>query len=86
MNESGKEENKERKSLELDSMKDEATVNKRSIKSIITWILIIGVGLMIIAYAAGFLIMGSPAESRRMGAIQEADSAIITNSDTTIGK
>ena len=86
MDNAEKEENKERKALEKVSMKAEADVNKRPVKSIIMWILIVGVGLMIIAYAMGFLTMGSPSENRRMGAVQEADSAIVTESDTTIGE
>ena len=86
MDESQREENKERKALEKTSMRDEAIANKTSMKTIITWILAIGIGAMVIAYVAGFLTMGSPAEGRRMGAIQESDSAMTTASDTTIGK
>ena len=86
MDESQREENRERKALEKTSMRDEATANKTSMKTIITWILAVGIGAMVIAYVAGFLTMGSPAEGRRMGAIQESDSAITTESDTTIGK
>ena len=71
---------------ERDSIKDQRKIQKISIRSILLWVLGIGILLMIGAYLNGYLTMGGPEGQQRMGAVNKQDTLTNTASDTIIGQ
>lgn len=75
----------ERRELEKESVSDDKKSQKISAQTIFLFIIIIGIGLMIFAYASGYFTAGGPQGDRRMGPVNAQDSAMVNKSDTIIG-
>lgn len=69
--------------IERNSVRDSAESRKYSASKITLTVLLVGIGLMVAAYFAGFV---TRPNEQRFGKVQPTDSAIVTESDTTIGK
>ncbi|WP_164489991.1 hypothetical protein [Runella sp. SP2] len=69
--------------IERKSARDSAESRRISASKITLTVLLIGIGLMVAAYFAGFV---TRPNEQRFGKVQTTDSAIVTESDTTIGK
>ncbi|MEZ4900982.1 MAG: hypothetical protein R2822_04110 [Spirosomataceae bacterium] len=72
--------------LEKESIKDETQSRRISASTLLMWVLGIGIVLMIVAYIGGYITTGGPDEKHRLGAVDKNDTAIVTQSDTIIGK
>ncbi len=82
---SGLKKEAERKELEKESVSDDKKSQKMSAQTIFLFVIIIGVVLMIFAYASGYFTAGGPQGDRRMGPVNAQDSGMVNKSDTILG-
>ncbi len=82
---SGLKKEAEKKELEKESVSDDKKSQKMSAQTIFLFVIIIGVVLMIFAYASGYFTAGGPQGDRRMGPVNAQDSGMVNKSDTIIG-
>lgn len=69
--------------IERKSARDSAESRKYSASKITLTVLLVGIGLMVAAYFAGFV---TRKDEQRFGKVQSTDTTIVSESDTTLGK